>query len=197
MVYHRWIPHIVQNFVHGANVAIAHLHHEAALARKHCPQSGRPFVVTDPNPPITYRDLYNAVKVLSLHSFYVVVLPPVLVLLISHVIEWYNLLPYRYPLMKRIIPVIKSDAKYLQPGLFSICTHLVMSDADARKSVEDGGLGYKGVLTTLEGMTLEVLEWNREHVKEELLSSRKPYTTSVDLAEKIQQLGAGAARMKA
>ncbi|KAI0122013.1 hypothetical protein F4814DRAFT_445961 [Daldinia grandis] len=63
-----WVSHIVQNFVHGANVSIAHLQHEAALARpwiESTRQAGRPFVVTDLNPPITYSDLYNASETLS------------------------------------------------------------------------------------------------------------------------------------
>ncbi|VUC20989.1 unnamed protein product [Clonostachys rosea] len=191
-----WVPHIVQSFVHGANVAVAHLHHEAVLTTRNCPQSGRPFVVTDPNPPITYRDLYNVIKFLSLHSFHVVVLPPVLVLLLSHVIEWYVLLPYRYPFLRYLLPQIRGDLRHLQPGLFSICTHLVVSDLEARKPVEDGGLGYRGVLTTLQGMVWEVLEWNREHENEQDKTyARKPYTTSVELAEEIQKLGVGGVRV--
>ncbi|CAH0003132.1 unnamed protein product [Clonostachys byssicola] len=192
----RWVPHIVQSFVHGANVAVAHLHHEAVLTTKNCPQAGRPFVVTDPNPPITYRDLYNVIKFLSLHSFHVVVLPPILILLLSHIIEWYILLPYRYMLLKHILPEIRGDLKYLQPGLFSICTHLVVSDSEARKPVEEGGLGYRGVLTTLQGMVWEVLEWNREHGSEhDKTHARKAYTTSVELAEQIQKLGVGGVRI--
>ncbi|CAG9947497.1 unnamed protein product [Clonostachys rosea f. rosea IK726] len=191
-----WVPHIVQSFVHGANVAVAHLHHEAVLSTKNCSQAGRPFVVTDPNPPITYRDLYNVIKFLSLHSFHVVVLPPILVLLLSHVIEWYILLPCRYPFLQPFLPQIRGDLKYLQPGLLSICTHLIVSDSEARKSVEEGGLGYRGVLTTLQGMVWEVLEWNREHESEdEKTHGRKAYTTSVELAEQIQKLGVGGVRI--
>ncbi|KAK7214926.1 hypothetical protein V2G26_002929 [Clonostachys chloroleuca] len=191
-----WVPHIVQSFVHGANVAVAHLHHEAVLKTNNCSQAGRPFVVTDPNPPITYRDLYNVIKFLSLHSFHVVVLPPILILLLSHVIEWYVLLPYRYSFLKHLLPPIRGDLKYLQPGLFSICTHLVVSDSEARKSIEEGGLGYRGVLTTLQGMVWEVLEWNREHGSEhDKPHARKVYTTSVELAEQIQKLGVGGVRI--
>jgi hypothetical protein len=186
----RWASHIVQSFVHGANVAIAHLNHEAVLAREDAPQAGRPFVVTDPNPPIPYSDLYKVISTLSIHSFRVLVLPPVLMLLLAHVVEWYNLLPYRFPFMRKVLPEIKGDAKHLQPGLFSICTHLVASDEDARLPIDKGGLGYAGVMTTLQGMVLEVLEWNREHAHENNKVVRKPYTTSVSLAEKLRKLGA-------
>ncbi|ORY68208.1 uncharacterized protein BCR38DRAFT_362485 [Pseudomassariella vexata] len=187
-IFPTWVPHIVQSFVHGANVAIAHLHHEAALVKKDSPQAGRPFVVTDPNPPITYDDLYSAISTLSIHPFRLIVLPPVIMLLISYCIEWYSILPHKFPLLKNILPEIRGEAKHLKPGLFSITTHLIGSDANARKPVEQGGLGYSGVLTTLQGMTLEILEWNREHAAGQGGKTRKTYTTSVSLADRIQEL---------
>lgn len=110
---------------------------------------------------------------------------------LSHLLEWYSLLPFRAPLLARLLPKLKGDIRYLKPGLFSICTHLVGSNAEVSKPVAEGGLGYKGVLTTLEGMVLEVLEWNREHVGISGSLTRKVYTTSVSAAEKIQQLGIG------
>lgn len=60
-------------------------------------------------------------------------------------------------------------------------------DEDARKPVKEGGLGYEGVVNTMEGMVSEVLEWNREHAT--LGSGRKRYTTSVSLADQLQKLG--------
>ncbi|KAI1473573.1 NAD(P)-binding protein [Daldinia eschscholtzii] len=186
-----WVSHIVQSFVHGANVAIAHLQHEAALARpwtESARQAGRPFVVTDPNPPITYSDLYNAIGTLSVHPFHIIKVPPVLILLLSHAVEIYTELPFKYPLLRRVLPELKGDIKHLKPGIFSICTHLIASDDEIRKSTSQGGLGYTGMLTTLEGMTLEILEWNREHVND--VKVKKTYTTSVSLAENIQKLWA-------
>lgn len=181
------MPHIVQSFVHGANVAVAHLHHEAALVAEDAPQAGRPFVVTDPNPPISYRDLYEAISTLSAHPFHTLVLPPVLLLLLSYAVEWYVLLPYRVPILRRLLPEIRGDAKHLQPGLFSICTHLIGSDEDARRPVDKGGLGYDGVMTTLEGMVSEVLEWNREHAGGNgAVKEKKMYTTSISLAEQLR-----------
>ncbi|KAI1171613.1 NAD(P)-binding protein [Nemania sp. FL0916] len=195
-----WVAHIAQSFVHGANVAIAHLHHEAALVRPSSlsathPHSGRPFVVTDPNPPITYGDLYSAIRVLSRHSFTTVSLPPVLMLLISHAVEIYAELPYSLGAwLSKLLPPLQGDVQHLKPGLFSITTHLVASNAEAGKPVAEGGLGYEGVLTTLEGMVLEVLEWNREHEHlgdgDGSMRKRKAYTTSVSLAQKLQKLGA-------
>ncbi|KAJ4112450.1 hypothetical protein NW768_011608 [Fusarium equiseti] len=184
-----WIPHIVQNFAHGANVAVAHLHHEAALAKGNCPQAGRSFVISDIGPPITFGDLYTAVRFLSIHGLRTIVLPPILMLLLSIVVEWYILLPYRLLTLKRVLPELKGDIKALQPGIFSICTHLVASDAEARKPVTEGGLGYSGIVTSLEGVVTEILEWNKEHSREPVGGARKTYTTSVSLAERLQEVG--------
>lgn len=174
--------------MHGANVAVAHLHHEAVLLEKKAPQAGRPFVVTDPNPPITYGDLYLAIGTLSVHKFFLLVLPPVSLLLVSHIIEWYSLLPYRLSFLRWILPELRGEVSYLKPGLFSITTHLVGSNAESSKPVEEGGLGYSGVITTIEGMALEVLEWNREHATSSSGMKRKMYTTSVSAADNIRDL---------
>ncbi|KAI0411601.1 hypothetical protein F5X98DRAFT_357008 [Xylaria grammica] len=190
-----WVSHIVQSFVHGANVAIAHLHHEAVLVQPSATtHSGRPFVVTDPNPPISYGDLYSSIRVLSRHSFTTVSLPPVLLLLISHFVEFYSDLPYQpfpFSILGKLLPSLKGDVRHLKPGIFSITTHLIGSNSESSKPVAEGGLGYQGVMTTLEGMVLEVLEWNREHENfgEGKGKTKKAYTTSISLAETIKQLG--------
>ncbi|KAL4731789.1 hypothetical protein ACLX1H_000780 [Fusarium chlamydosporum] len=184
-----WVPHIVQSFVHGANVAVAHLYHEPVLAKGECPQAGRPFVITDPGPPIMFGDLYTDVRVLSVHRFRIVTVPPIIMLLLSVLVEWYILLSYRFPSLKKLLPEVKGDIKKLQPGLFSTCTHLVAFDNEARKSVRDGGLGYKGFVTTLEGVVMEIWGWNQEHSRQSDGSTRKTYTTSVSLAEKLQEFG--------
>ncbi|KAH9991507.1 NAD(P)-binding protein [Xylariaceae sp. FL0662B] len=189
LILPTWVSHIVQSFVHGANVAIAHLHHEAVLAlppSESARFAGRPFVVTDPNPPITYGDLYCAVQTLSVHPFYTIKLPPVVMLLLAYAVEMYSDLPCKYPFLRKFLPELGGDIRLVKPGLFSICTHLVGSDAEARKPVSEGGLGYSGVLTTLEGMALEVLEWNREHVDD--VKTRKVYTTSISLADQIRKI---------
>ncbi|KAK0628365.1 hypothetical protein B0T17DRAFT_614296 [Bombardia bombarda] len=190
-VYPTWTCHIVQSFVHGINAAIAHLQFEAVLAMgpeaASAPQAGRPFVVTDPNPPIAYSDLYFAIASLAVTPFRTIPLQPILMLLLSYPIEWYNLLPARVPFLRGLVPQLTADAKHLQPALFSICTHLIASDAVVSKPVEAGGLGYIGVLTTLEGMTQEVVEWNREHKAASAAGTEVVYLTSVSLAEEIKK----------
>lgn len=199
-----WTNHIVQSFVHGINCALAHLQFEAVLAdpaSATSPQAGRPFVVTDPCPPITYGALYDLMTTVAATPFRSISIPPVPMLLLSYVVEFYNLLPARLPFLAGILPRIPGDVVYLEPGLFSICTHLVGNMADAQKSVAEGGLGYRGVLTSLEGMCQEVIEWNREqeqHAKTWAGSSTgtqaggkpglKAYLNSVSLAEEVRRL---------
>ncbi|KAK4189064.1 hypothetical protein QBC35DRAFT_494620 [Podospora australis] len=96
-VFPTWISHIVNSFAHGINVAIAHLNLEAVLAspslgsasdnQRMTPQAGRPFVVTDPNAPITYGDLYLAIETLAVTPFRTVPVQPIILLIMSYLIE--------------------------------------------------------------------------------------------------------------
>lgn len=105
--------------------------------------------------------------------------------LVSYLIETYSLLRLIWSPLKWILPPVSGDAKHLKPAIFSICTHLVASNDVASEPVTAGGLGYHGILTTLEGMTQEILDWNAVHQA----SGNKgvSYQTSVSLAEEIQK----------
>ncbi|KAK3365109.1 hypothetical protein B0T24DRAFT_537431 [Lasiosphaeria ovina] len=192
----EWSSHVVQSFVHGSNAAIAHLNLEAVLANPDsstAPQAGRPFVVTDPNPPIPYGSLYRLIGTLADTPFRTMHVPPILMLLVCHVVEWYILLHARFPLARKILPPITGDVKHVQPALLSICTHLVASNAVAGQPVAAGGLGYSGVITTLEGMAQEMVWWNHAHASARAAGETKVYQSSVSLAEEIQRAaGAGA-----
>lgn len=171
---------------------------EAILAEpgsETAPQAGRPFAITDPNPPIQYQDLWFLIQALSITPFRTVPLQPILMLLVSYVVETYCLLRLRFPVLCRVLPTIQGDIRHLRPALFSVATHLYANNEAAAKPVIHGGLGYKGVITTLEGMCQEVLEWNLEHMRMST-GERKKYTSSVSLAEEIRKLGATAASMK-
>lgn len=203
--------------MHGINCAVAHLQFESILAdpaSSSSPQAGRPFCVTDPGPPIYWADLYNVLSTLSVTPFRVVHIPPVPMLLLSYVVEFYNLLPARIPAVARFLPKLPSGVVYLEPGLFSICTHLVGNMGDACRPVGQGGLGYRGVMTTLEGMCQEMLEWNREQEEHARGLARragsngapkkthgrpgtKTFRSSMSLAEEIQKLGAVGKTVKA
>lgn len=208
---YSWVEHVVQSFAHGINCALAHLHLEALLvdpASHTAPQAGRPFCITDPSPPICYGDIYTLISELAITPFRLINVPPVPMLLLSYAIEAYNLLPAQFPILAKFLPAIPGNAVYLEPGLFSICTHLVGDMSDAQKPVAEGGLGFQGAVTTLEGMCQELVEWNREQAayadagKAPLLANglaamkgsgkvgaAKIYRNSVSLAEEIQRLG--------
>lgn len=183
---------MVQSFVHGANVAVAHLAQEAVLA-KTAPDSrrfsGRPYIVTDPNPPIMNRDLYLAISTLLPRPWRTRQLPPVVPLLVAHAIELWSDLPHRFPVLKSLMRPIIGEAKHLKPGIFSITTHLVAADEDTRKPIADGGLGYKGMVTTLDGIVFEILEWNRETAAATSGEVQKniTYTSSLSFGESLLQ----------
>lgn len=176
---------------------MAHLQFEAVLAAPaettaQLPiQAGRPFVVTDPNPPISYGDLYFLLECLAATPFRTVDLQPVLILLLSHPIEWYTLIRLRFPSLGKILPPIRGDVKHLKPAIFSIIAHLVAFNGESGRPVAEGGLGYTGILTTLEGMAQEVLDWNFEH-QDTTSGKKREYGTSLSLAEEIQRAAAAA-----
>ncbi|KAK4151876.1 3beta-hydroxysteroid-dehydrogenase/decarboxylase [Chaetomidium leptoderma] len=186
-IFPTWTSHIVQSFVHGINVAIAHLDFEAILAFPEAassPQAGRPFVITDPNPPISYHDLHFLIQTLATTPFRVLPLQPIIMVLVSYPIEWFSLALAKFPFLRRVVPELTGEVKHLKPAIFSICTHLVASNKVASSPISSGGLGYTGVLTTLEGMAQEVVEWNRDH-RRHAAGAKKRYQTSVSLADEI------------
>lgn len=109
-------------------------------------------------------------------------------ILLSYIVEAYILLRLSFPTLRFLLPPVAGDIKHLRPALFSICTHLVASNEVASRSVAAGGIGYTGVLTTLEGMTQEIVEWNHAHV----MAGGKgvSYQSSVSLADDIQKAAA-------
>lgn len=161
-----WILHVIQNFVNSRNVAIAHLQFEAALAQTDRPMpacAGRTFNVTDPGPPIAFADLYAAAVQLSATPITVTRKSPLLLYLIAHVTEAWCLLVTRVPLLTRLgLREPSGPIHFLQPSVFSVSIHTVVDDSMARKSVAEGGIGYEGGCTTIEGVCEEMLEWNRE-----------------------------------
>lgn len=172
-------------------MAIAHLQLEAVLTTPESatsPQAGRPYTITDPNPPITYGDLYFLMTNFAVTPSRRIHLQPAPLLLPAYLLEWYSIARVKFPLLGKIMPPLSGDVKHLKPALFSITTHLYATNEAAGRPVKDGGIGYKGVMTSLEGMTQEIIEWNLEHP--DAASPRKVYQSSLSLAEEIRKLGA-------
>ncbi|CAK7235042.1 hypothetical protein SBRCBS47491_009155 [Sporothrix bragantina] len=193
-----WAYKVVNSFVHGMNCSVAHLNFEAVLADPRsstAPQAGRPFAVTDPNPPILFGDLWFAIEKLSVTPFRTMSLVAVQMLLLSYAIEAYIKLPQRFPVLKNILPPLTGDTKHLQPALFSIVTHLYATNDPVSKPVKEGGLDYRGLVQTMDGVTQELLDWNLEHQGLDKSAWIK-YRSSVSMADEIENIGHAAKAMQ-
>lgn len=158
-----WMFNIVQNFVHGGHISLGHLEFEAALMRKEMPKcAGRPFIITDDGPPPTYGDMYHLCKLTAETPVKLTSLPPAPFLIIAHIVELVAMAS-RTPILKLIFPEPKGTLAILQPGVFHAALNYVATDAAARRSVEQGGLGFQPIVTSMEGMCSQVAEWNAEH----------------------------------
>ncbi|KDQ51935.1 hypothetical protein JAAARDRAFT_139346 [Jaapia argillacea MUCL 33604] len=170
-----WFSHILASFMYVENCSLAHLCYEARLLElsRGSPNpdiSGQSFTITDPGPPRTYSDVYTILNALTDGATTFPYLSPTLMLVLAQVVEIYHILHHflsssRSPILSsasRILPPITGDLINLQPSLFSLTTlHLVFDDRRARLSPSKGGLGYRGVWTTLEGCCKLVEEFRR------------------------------------
>lgn len=175
----------LRDFVDSRNVALSHLCFEAALAQQPMPAcAGRPFVVTDPGPPVAFADLYKLIIELSTRPITVATIPPILLLIFAHLNEIYVDIVTRFPFLARLgLREPTYPINYLQPSVLRGSMHVLIDDTAARKSVKEGGIGYRGVCNSLEGFCEELLEWNREH-DEEMESAKK-----ASAPEKLAKLG--------
>ncbi|KAI1298929.1 3-beta hydroxysteroid dehydrogenase/isomerase [Xylaria venustula] len=161
-----WMRNIVQNFVSGGHISLGHLNFEAALLRKEMPKcAGRPFIITDDGPPPTYGDMYHLCYTAAETPVKLTFLPPALFLIIAHIVELVAIAS-RTPVLKWIFPTPRGTIAILQPGVFHAGLNYVSTDKAAQRSVEQGGLGFEHVHTTIEGMCQQVSEWNREYASE-------------------------------
>lgn len=161
-----WTYDILHSFVNAENVSIAHLLYEQRLLEhSNDPDTlpnigGQSFVVTDPNPAIAFSDIYLLLTTLSKTPVNFPRVPAIPFLILSHLIEWYALFQHQYCSW---LPRVTGDLVQMQPSLFSVTNvHTFADDSRARKSPEQGGLGYNPPLDTLQGMCKEVLDWNEK-----------------------------------
>jgi hypothetical protein len=146
---------------------------------------GKSFVITDPNAPVTFTDIYNLLELTSATGFSTTYIPPIFMLLVAYPVELYNLAKAFFPLLNRILPNLSPDINMLQPTLFSVsCCHVIANDSAAQKSIQEGGIGYRGVRTSLEGMCMVVKSWNDDH--------RNAYSANgvVGLKDDLKNIGA-------
>lgn len=168
-----WIWHVVNSMVSSRNVALSHLQFESVLLNgigkrpkngkgKMPPCAGRPFVITDPGQPPIFMDFYQTALELVKESspdFYLRLVSPLMMLCIAHFVEAWNGFA---TITGGFLPEFTGYMGLMQPAVFVTSAHCVSDDSRARKSVEEGGIGYKGIHDTLEGLCRQILEFNEE-----------------------------------
>ncbi|KAK7452175.1 hypothetical protein VKT23_012278 [Stygiomarasmius scandens] len=174
-----WIASIVSHFVYVENCALAHLLYERRLIDLESPSptnpdiGGQAFAIADPGPPPTYGDVYTTLTTLTDGETHFPNLSPTFMLFLSYSIEFYyisrDILISSLPFLASVIPPINGDLINLQPSLYNLTmTHLIFDDSRARLPPSQGGLGYRGAWTTLEGLHKTA----EEHYKREDPSRR-------------------------
>ncbi|KAK4192828.1 hypothetical protein QBC35DRAFT_483499 [Podospora australis] len=167
--YVSWLPQVIQNYVSSRNVSLAHLDLEAALLSTpiNSPPpacSGRPFVVTDKGPPITFWDMAYAAIVLSEKPIKLTHTEPIFIHMVAHIMEFWSLLLARFPFLTTVLGWKETShpIHILQPATLNVSIHSFVDDSAARKPVAEGGIGYEPCATTLEGFCTQILEFNQE-----------------------------------
>src|ERR1700761_6436683 len=111
-----WLHNVIQTQVYVENVSLAHLCYEQRLLELSASKSqapdigGQGFLVTDPNPPIAYNDIYRTLGVLTNGrvGFYTLSAAPLFVF--SYVIEGYYITRH---LLTTALPLIRNIAQML------------------------------------------------------------------------------------
>jgi hypothetical protein len=162
-----WVRPVIQSFVNAENVSLAHLLYEARLLEQSNPKNkntlpntgGQSFVVTDPNPAISFNDVYTLLSTLSKTPVSFPTVQPLPFLLLSYLVEGYAYI--QTALLPWLLPKVTGDLLQIQPSLFAITDVFCIADDErARRGPEEGGLGYRPVITTLEGMCKQLVDWN-------------------------------------
>ncbi|KAI6043544.1 hypothetical protein EDC04DRAFT_2866242 [Pisolithus marmoratus] len=142
-----WFKNILQSYVYVENCALAHLCHEQRLIKlekggANPDIGGQAFTITDTGPPCTVADVCLSLSTLDSACKF----PncsPTLMLSLAHVIE----------VLYVSKTLLSTDLIKLQPSPFAASNvHLIVDDTRARLSPSDGGLGYNGPCTTLQGI---------------------------------------------
>ena len=158
-----WVSNTLQSFIYVENCACAHLCYEQRLvdlaqpSSKNPDISGQTFTVADPGPPVTFGDIYTTLETLTGGETHFTRLSATTMLIVSHLIELYcitrEVVGAKLPVIQQILPPLLGDIINLQPSLFALTqVHLVFDDSRARLPPDEGGLGYRGAWTTIQGV---------------------------------------------
>lgn len=109
------------------------------------------------------------------------------ILLIAPILEAYTLLRAYVPQLGRVLPALQGNTAKIAPSLFSISgTHQIGNNEPAGRQPEDGGIGYKGVCTTLEGMVAEAKAWNDDPANAKYLHLSKLSTMAKEVKNVVK-----------
>ncbi|KIW70690.1 hypothetical protein PV04_02935 [Phialophora macrospora] len=174
-----WLFPVVLQYVSAQNVSLAHLLYEARLLEGR-DIGGNAYCVSDPGPPFRYTDLYRLLSALAHPKtpMKFTPVPPILLILIAYLSEGYIVLQRRY--LSFLPRATNFELTMLQPAVFNYSTlYIIYDDSRARKE-----LGYYPGHTTLEGLSLHLLEWN-EKVEEKLKTEGKVPNEATTLERSI------------
>jgi len=134
-----------------------------------------------------YGDVYSVISTLNPQTKFFD-MPPAIMLGISHLVEAYYLFRLLHPAVTRILPDLyvriaytsplfhpihitpstQGPLTFFQPSLFNLIqVHLIFDDSRARKSPQEGGLGYNAPFSSLEALCKLVIEWQTEGKRED------------------------------
>ncbi|KAK7036576.1 hypothetical protein VNI00_011509 [Paramarasmius palmivorus] len=157
--------HCVTNSCHVENIALAHLLYEQRLVHgKGSPDiGGQAFTITDPGPSAISGDIQDTIAYFVKQfsggkmEYAAKKVSPTFLLLIAYFIETWYLARQR---LGAIIPSVPGTLIPLQPSTLGLnMIHPLVDDSRARLPAEKGGLGYVGVVDTLEGLGRCVKEY--------------------------------------
>ncbi|KAG5949685.1 hypothetical protein E4U60_002223 [Claviceps pazoutovae] len=159
----------VQSWVHVQNVSLAHMLLQKELVGPHAEGiAGRPFVVTDNGPSmLRFEDLYTLMRATSSTRLIIDYPPPVVIWMAAHVVEWYCVMLARWPWLSSLLGLREPGELLIwcQPATIDSSATQMARDDVARKTPEEGGLGYRGCCSTLEGLCDFMREWNEAALK--------------------------------
>lgn len=155
-----FIHNLFSSLCYIENAILAHLCYEQRLVElargSNNPDiGGQGFMITDPNEAPLGRDLYLALGRLSGNVLKFQYISLTLLLLLSHLLEWYSLFRAHFGLL----PSLTGDIINLQPSIFDAGYNILVDDSRARMTVDKGGLGYKAPYTTLQGVCKTWVEY--------------------------------------
>ena len=165
-----WASTMLQSWMYVENCTLAHLCYEQRLLETlqggtNPDIGGQGFCVTDPGAPVTYGDMHMTLTTLTNGRCRFPTISPTLILFVSHIVEFYYLtrlflLSYA-PFIGSWLPA-KGDVMNMQPSMFALTgIHAICDDSRARLPPHEGGLGYRGSWTTLEGLHTTVQEYKK------------------------------------